>query len=87
MVLGHPLEALAWLANARAARGLGLKRGEFVFLGSLVETKWLSAGDQVRIEIDELGGLELKVGLMPSLSSRNEIRACAFYIFKSDQEF
>jgi 2-oxo-3-hexenedioate decarboxylase/2-keto-4-pentenoate hydratase len=61
MVLGHPLEALAWLANARAARGLGLKRGEFVFLGSLVETKWLSAGDHVRIEIEELGGIEVDV--------------------------
>lgn len=61
MVLGHPLEALAWLANARAARGLGLKRGEFVFLGSLVETKWLSTGDHVRIEIEELGEVSLDV--------------------------
>jgi 2-oxo-3-hexenedioate decarboxylase/2-keto-4-pentenoate hydratase len=61
MVLGHPLEALAWLANARAARGLGLKRGEFVFLGSLVETKWLKAGDHVRIEIEELGAIGVEV--------------------------
>ncbi|MFO0992355.1 MAG: fumarylacetoacetate hydrolase family protein [Hyphomicrobiales bacterium] len=61
MVLGHPLNALAWLANARAARGLGLKRGEFAFLGSLVETKWLSAGDRVQIEIDELGKVALEV--------------------------
>jgi 2-oxo-3-hexenedioate decarboxylase/2-keto-4-pentenoate hydratase len=61
MVLGHPLEALAWLANARAARGLGLQRGEFVFLGSLVETKWLNAGDEVKIEIEELGGASLAV--------------------------
>jgi 2-keto-4-pentenoate hydratase len=61
MVLGHPLEALAWLANSRAARGLGLRRGEFVFLGSLVETKWLRAGDEVRIEIEELGTLDLEV--------------------------
>lgn len=61
MVLGHPLNALAWVANARAARGLGLKRGEFVFLGSLVETKWLSPGDHVRIEIEELGEAWLEV--------------------------
>ncbi|MBL8894409.1 MAG: fumarylacetoacetate hydrolase family protein [Rhizobiales bacterium] len=61
MVVGHPLNALAWLANARGARGLGLKRGEFVFLGSLVETKWLNAGDRVKIEIDDLGGVELAV--------------------------
>jgi 2-keto-4-pentenoate hydratase len=61
MVLGHPLEALAWLANSRAARGLGLSRGKFVFLGSLVETKWLDAGDAVHIEIDGLGALDLDV--------------------------
>jgi 2-keto-4-pentenoate hydratase len=61
MVLGHPLEALAWLANSRASRGLGLQRGGFVFLGSLVETKWLEAGDSVRIEIEGLGALDLAV--------------------------
>lgn len=61
MVLGHPLEALAWLANSRAGRGLGLARGRFVFLGSLVETKWLNAGDSARIEIDKLGSLEIGV--------------------------
>lgn len=57
-VLGHPLEALAWLANKRGPR---LKRGQFVFLGSLVETKWLNAGDVARIEISSLGALELTV--------------------------
>jgi 2-oxo-3-hexenedioate decarboxylase/2-keto-4-pentenoate hydratase len=36
MVLGHPLNALAWLANAQAEHGLpGLKAGEFVMLGIL----------------------------------------------------
>jgi 2-keto-4-pentenoate hydratase len=61
MVLGHPLEALVWLANSRAARGLGLQRGKFVFLGSLVETKRLNAGDSVRIEIEALGSLDIVV--------------------------
>jgi 2-keto-4-pentenoate hydratase len=61
MILGHPLEALAWLANSRAARGLGLQRGAFVFLGSLVETKWPDPGDSVRIEIDTLGAIDLQV--------------------------
>ena len=60
-VLGHPLEALVWLANSRAARGLGLQGGKFVFLGSLVETKWLDAGDSVRIEIEALGALDIAV--------------------------
>jgi 2-keto-4-pentenoate hydratase len=54
-ILGHPLEALAWLANALAARGRRLKAGEFVLLGSVVETRWVEASDQVEIEIDGLG--------------------------------
>jgi 2-keto-4-pentenoate hydratase len=61
MVLGHPLEALVWLANARASRGRGLQRGKFVFLGSLVETKWLNVGDSVRIEVEALGALDIAV--------------------------
>jgi 2-keto-4-pentenoate hydratase len=62
LVMGHPLEALAWLANLRAKYHLGpLKAGEFVLLGSVVETKWLKAGDEVRIEIEELGTLSLGV--------------------------
>jgi 2-keto-4-pentenoate hydratase len=54
-ILGHPLVALTWLANALAARGQHLKAGEFVLLGSVVETKWVAAGDRVEIEIDGLG--------------------------------
>lgn len=62
LVMGHPLEALAWLANARARHGLDpLRAGEFVTLGSIVETKWLNAGDEVRVEIEELGELTLAV--------------------------
>jgi 2-keto-4-pentenoate hydratase len=60
-VMGHPFEALAWLANAYSRRNEGLHRGEFVFLGSLVETKWLNAGDTVTIGIDGLGEVSLSV--------------------------
>ena len=62
LVMGHPLDALAWLANTRAKHGLNpLKAGEFVTLGSLVETKWLNAGDEVRVEIEQLGEVTLSV--------------------------
>lgn len=54
-ILGHPFNALAWLANALVARGHYLRAGEFVLLGSVVETKWVEAGDEVAIEIDGLG--------------------------------
>ncbi|NIO42354.1 MAG: hydratase [Burkholderiales bacterium] len=61
LIMGHPFDALAWLARSRAARGMGLKQGEFVLLGSVVETKWLNAGDTARIEIDVLGSVGIRV--------------------------
>src|SRR5262245_50099734 len=45
-VMGHPFEALAWLANLRAGLGFGLRAGEFVLLGSVVETRWVGPGDR-----------------------------------------
>jgi len=55
LVLGHPLEALAWLANTLAARGESLAAGEFVLLGSLVAPQPVTAGDRVAVVIDGLG--------------------------------
>ncbi|HTO44528.1 MAG TPA: fumarylacetoacetate hydrolase family protein [Burkholderiales bacterium] len=57
-VMGHPFEALAWLANSLARRGRGLRTGEFVFTGSVVETKWVQPGDKVVMTIDGLGTVE-----------------------------
>ncbi len=54
-IMGHPLAALAWLADSLAGRGRTLAAGEFVLLGSVVETKWVAAGDAVAIEIEGLG--------------------------------
>ena len=54
-VMGHPFEALAWLANLRARLGLGIRAGEFVLLGSVVETRWVSAGDEAVVAIEGLG--------------------------------
>jgi len=57
-VMGHPFEALAWLANSLARRGRSLRTGEFVFTGSVVETKWVERGDRVLMRVDELGEVE-----------------------------
>ena len=54
-VLGHPHNALAWLANHLAAEGKGLHAGQIVLTGSLVKTLWLNAGDRVVMELDGLG--------------------------------
>ena len=57
-VMGHPLEALAWLANSLAQRGQFLRKGQFVFTGSLVETKWVNRGDRVVMNVERLGEVE-----------------------------
>jgi 2-oxo-3-hexenedioate decarboxylase/2-keto-4-pentenoate hydratase len=54
-IMGHPLNALAWLANNLNDLGRHLKAGEFVMLGSMVECQWLSPGDAVEMQISELG--------------------------------
>jgi 2-keto-4-pentenoate hydratase len=57
-VLGHPHNALAWLANHLADEGKGLHAGQVVLTGSLVKTVWLNAGDRVKMELDGLGTVE-----------------------------
>ena len=61
-VLGHPHHALAWLANHLASDGNALRAGEFVLTGSLVKTVWLNAGDQVMMELSELGSVGATFG-------------------------
>lgn len=58
-ILGHPLEALAWLAQAKNVQGRGLQKGEIVLLGSIVQTRWVAAGDRVDIVIDGLGSVSV----------------------------
>lgn len=57
-VLGHPHNALAWLANHLAEEGRGLHKGQIVLTGSLVKTVWLKPGDHVAMELDGLGRVE-----------------------------
>lgn len=63
IINGHPLEALVWLAN-KAAELRGptddqtqplLPSGHTVMLGSVVQTKWVNAGDVVTVSVDGLG--------------------------------
>ena len=59
-ILGHPYEALAWLANSLSERGKHLRSGEIVMLGSVVETQWVERGDEVAIDIEGVGGALVK---------------------------
>lgn len=54
-VLGDPMRALSWLANNLLGRGQTLHKGDFVLLGSLVQTNWVKPGDQVVIRNQPLG--------------------------------
>ena len=60
-VMGHPFEALAWVANNLARRGQALRAGEFVITGSLVTSKFPEPGDRVRFELDAIGAIEMRV--------------------------
>ena len=62
-VLGHPLEPLAWLANARAARGHGLAAGEVVTTGSACAALgFAEAGDTAEARISGLGAASAAFG-------------------------
>lgn len=55
-VLGHPLNAVVWLANKLAERGTGLKAGQIVMTGSMTPVYWIEKfPSRVTIEIEGLG--------------------------------
>ena len=59
-VMGHPFEALAWLATTLAKRGRGLERDRIVLTGSIVETQWVDASDIVSVLVEGLGTAEVR---------------------------
>jgi 2-oxo-3-hexenedioate decarboxylase/2-keto-4-pentenoate hydratase len=58
-VMGHPLNALAWLAGKLADAGTPLRRGMIVMTGSMVPIQHPLAGDRVLVEVSGLGAAEL----------------------------
>jgi 2-keto-4-pentenoate hydratase len=60
--MGHPLNALAWLAEKLAAAGTPLRRGMIVMTGSMVPIRYPAAGDRVLVEVSGLGAAELVLG-------------------------
>jgi 2-keto-4-pentenoate hydratase len=59
--MGHPLEAVAWVANHLASLGRGLLRKDFVITGSMITSKPVAAGDLVLFTLEGLGDVELRV--------------------------
>ena len=59
--MGHPFNALAWIADHLAAHGRGLLRGDVVITGSIITSKNVAAGDLVKFSLTGLGEVELRV--------------------------
>lgn len=59
--MGHPLEAVAWIANHLARHGRGLVFRDVVITGSVITTKTPKPGDLIRFSVDRLGDVELRV--------------------------
>jgi 2-keto-4-pentenoate hydratase len=55
-LLGHPMNALAWLADSGAAHEFGgLRAGQVVFLGSVTPPIWLDGPGTVEVGFEGLG--------------------------------
>ena len=54
-ILGHPLNAVAWLANNLTARGRILRRGDVVMCGSFVRTQFPTFGQKVVCRVEGIG--------------------------------
>ncbi|MEM7210633.1 MAG: fumarylacetoacetate hydrolase family protein [Pseudomonadota bacterium] len=53
-ILGHPLTALAWLADHAARLGTPLERGDIITLGSVVKTVYPVAGEVIIAQFEGL---------------------------------
>jgi 2-keto-4-pentenoate hydratase len=58
-IMGHPLEAVVWLARALAARGRQLEPGEIIAVGSCVGILQVLPGQTLEADAGPLGGVTL----------------------------
>lgn len=58
--LGHPANAVAWLANTLGALDIALEAGEVVLSGSLAAMVPVKAGDNLRVTIGGIGGCSVR---------------------------
>jgi 2-keto-4-pentenoate hydratase len=60
-LMGHPLDALAWLANHASRRGQAMKAGQIAILGSMVTSKFPRAGQCFEFELEGFAPLRLDI--------------------------
>ena len=60
--LGHPLNAVTWLAQTLAARGEHLRKGDLILSGALAPMMVITPGDKVKVSIGGLGSVSFAYG-------------------------
>ena len=61
LIMGHPLNALTWLANKLCEQGQMLREGNIICLGSMVKTHWAKPGDTLHHHMAGLGSVSVTV--------------------------
>lgn len=61
-VLGHPYDAVAWLANHLRARGKSIEPGHWISTGSIATIRFAEPGRRYRFTIEGLAPVELEIG-------------------------
>lgn len=59
-VMGDPLNAVAWLANAMAEHGNYLRAGEVILSGAITGATPVKAGDSMQVSFSVLGSISVK---------------------------
>ncbi|MBL8384085.1 MAG: fumarylacetoacetate hydrolase family protein [Burkholderiales bacterium] len=59
-VLGHPLDALAWIANELSSLGVTLKAGQVVTTGTCFTPFGVRPGDRISVDFGVLGRVEAR---------------------------
>jgi|SRR5699024_1138125 len=57
--LGHPAEAVAWLANKLSDYGITLEKGELILPGALSGALAINPGDTILADFGQLGNVEV----------------------------
>jgi 2-oxo-hept-3-ene-1,7-dioate hydratase len=59
-VMGHPANAIAWLANKLAELDYALEAGQMLLAGSFVRPVWAQVGDTIRADFADLGSISIQ---------------------------
>jgi 2-keto-4-pentenoate hydratase len=58
-IMGHPFNALTWLANILSEQGSGLRAGDLVSTGTCMEVYYAEPGDRIEADFGAIGKVEI----------------------------